>query len=454
MRRKARLSLAVASAIVWAMTVVSVWAQVQPPPRDYDGLFGGSRTQPGDSLHQLTLDLTGLAGWDDDVGAAATGGLPSGSQINEGSFIGEGQSQLAYRYGRQQRYLRLTGGGTGRTYSALDYTWQVDAGGSAEFYSRMGRDATFRASHSSSYQNFLVVGNFGALTPLFESDIVPGSGPSFGISRHRAWSNDSSVSVSQQWSQRHETNVRGGTRYVHSLDADFQDLLTYEGLAQHSIAVSRSTSVGGGYAYSHSDYNRLDDTSRPVETQTADVSVQYERRLSPTRGLSLQAGVGGTRIDTISERTDAPIDQWSASGSAAAATDIGRSWSVRGSYVRGWSMQEAFTEPLFSDSIGLSVGGYLNRRTDLVFSAGYSNGRVGFSDDEDYTSTAGAVQARFALSRNSALFASYVYYRYDFQNPASLPTGTPQLFNRQVVRVGVSLWLPLVGVFQGGGTQR
>jgi hypothetical protein len=129
--------------------------------------------------------------------------------------------------------------------------------------------------------------------------------------------------------------------------------------------------------------------------------------------------------------------------------DIARSWQARVDYRRGWDLSQGYTAPVFTNTVGASVGGFLNTRTDLVFSAGYSDGEVGILGRQPYTSWTGSAQFRYAINRVSAVTATYLVYSYDYTNPTGLPVGLPPHFDRQAFRVGVSFWVPLVGVFNG-----
>ena len=117
-------------------------------------------------------------------------------------------------------------------------------------------------------------------------------------------------------------------------------------------------------------------------------------------------------------------------------------------------MSQGYTAPVFSNTVGASVGGFLGTRTDLVFSGGYSDGEVGLLGRQPYTSWTGSTQFRYAISRTSAFTATYLLYSYDYGNPTALPIGLPPNFDRQSFRVGVSFWVPLVGVFGGAGGAR
>jgi hypothetical protein len=167
--------------------------------------------------------------------------------------------------------------------------------------------------------------------------------------------------------------------------------------------------------------------------------------VSARKTLSLEGGVGGALLDTENELTRERADFWETVGHARARIDIGRSWSAQGSYERGYELRQGYTVPFFRDDVSATVGGYIGRRFDLVFSAGYSTGVLGLTVENPYESWDGSVQARYALTSTAAVIASYLRYYYEFDRPNLLPQGFAPNNDRQVFRVGLTFWLPLVG---------
>jgi hypothetical protein len=170
--------------------------------------------------------------------------------------------------------------------------------------------------------------------------------------------------------------------------------------------------------------------------------------------LSLAVSAGGAVVNAEDAQTREALDYWRTSSEASAAIDLGRSWALRGDYRRGWDYPQGFTEPLYLNSMAASVGGFLNRHVDVVFATGYANGNVGYGEDSPYESYTASAQLRYGLSRQAALFANYVYYFYRFETTEALAPGVPADFDRQSIRVGVSFWVPLAGVYRRSGQER
>jgi hypothetical protein len=83
----------------------------------------------------------------------------------------------------------------------------------------------------------------------------------------------------------------------------------------------------------------------------------------------------------------------------------------------------------------------------VLVTGGYSNGTSALASSADaatldtYTAD---VRLRYALGRSVALFASYLYYVYEFQARTPSSATVPPALERNGVRVGLTLWLPLL----------
>jgi hypothetical protein len=71
---------------------------------------------------------------------------------------------------------------------------------------------------------------------------------------------------------------------------------------------------------------------------------------------------------------------------------------------------------------------------------------VGFSSQpgNDFRTYSGTIRLRVALTPVSALFSEYVYYYYDLGSNVTTVPGVPPTLDRNSVRLGLTLWLPLV----------
>jgi opacity protein-like surface antigen len=100
-----------------------------------------------------------------------------------------------------------------------------------------------------------------------------------------------------------------------------------------------------------------------------------------------------------------------------------------------------------TDTAYVSTSGMISRRVSLNLGATYSNWVTqvpsGVSDTMAiYGATLGV---RIRLTDSLAATAGYYYYYHRYSNPASLPEGFPAEYDRQAVRVGLTMFFPLAG---------
>ena len=61
-----------------------------------------------------------------------------------------------------------------------------------------------------------------------------------------------------------------------------------------------------------------------------------------------------------------------------------------------------------------------------------------------FNSYSGSARVRRAFTRTLAGYVQYLFYHYNFDEAADRPVGLPRTFNRNGVRVGLSMWLPVL----------
>jgi hypothetical protein len=103
---------------------------------------------------------------------------------------------------------------------------------------------------------------------------------------------------------------------------------------------------------------------------------------------------------------------------------------------------EGFTQPFFANSVMANVGGFLNRRIELLTSGAYSRGAVGFGSDR-YTAAQGSARLRVALASFLAIDAEGLVNQHRFDARVVLPGPVSADLNRWAARCNVALWLPL-----------
>ena len=105
-----------------------------------------------------------------------------------------------------------------------------------------------------------------------------------------------------------------------------------------------------------------------------------------------------------------------------------------------------FTEPLFSDNLGVTLSGLMTRRTELALTAAGGRGHFGIDpaglDGDRFTIANTTAQLTVAVSRHLGIFGQYSF-NY-FQMPPAASTVAPiDRLGRQAVIVGLNAWVPV-----------
>ena len=93
------------------------------------------------------------------------------------------------------------------------------------------------------------------------------------------------------------------------------------------------------------------------------------------------------------------------------------------------------------------TGGLLNPRTDLRFLGTFADGLTPTASGvaDDFRIYGAGTQLRVALNGTMAATVAYYYYKHRYSNLSALPTGFPAEYDRNAVRFGLTVWVPLAG---------
>src|SRR5262249_17865293 len=185
-------------------------------------------------------------------------------------------------------------------------------------------------------------------------------------------------------------------------------------------------------------------TSRDI-----DVGLDYNRALSFSRRTTVGFRFGSTLINTpvVQEIGETSRLQYRLVGDGWINHQMGRSWTLRGQLVRGITFVEGIPTPVASNAFSAILRGLVNRRVEVSATGTYTKGESAVLLRQDTFDTYTTfVLARMALSRSSAGYVEYSHEAYDFSQDMQLLTVMPgRTLRRDVVRAGLTVWLPLVG---------
>jgi hypothetical protein len=422
------------------------FAQRPRPERPYRGLFGGNGADPN-SAQQFDLNVSLSGAYDDNVLAdRSQGGVDPRFQKSGG--YGSGSVSLDYTRRAGRATFDVTGGTSYRYYPSIKQMNGFNSFASIGLAVKLSSRTDFRATESASYSPFYSFGGFPGLFPSATGDVAPIS-PDYPLLEQAAISLFSSASIEHRLTARSSVSADYSLSYIDYRNRN-QPFRNWSAGAKYSYRLTSRASLRLGYHYRKGTYG-LYYGNQPIVGHDIDVGIDYSRALSFSRKTTYGFSTGSSIYRSFSPSGTVVIADWQykthymVTGSAYLNRQIGRSWNARLNYQRGLQFVQGFPDPFFSDSVTATVGGFAGTRSRLNFSAAYTNGNVGINiTGRNYVTYMGVASYQFALARWAALFADYDYYHYVFDKTVPLPPGMNRGLDRQSVRGGMNLWLPLL----------
>ena len=441
---------AVRTCAVLSVAMVGLWlgvarAESQPTRAGRMGpaVFGGTGTR-ADKPGGLDLYAQLFTSYDNAVLADQSGSgstRPKGSSSVDGLYPG---LSVGLQYARPSRSIDFLASGSSSVnyYPDLDLTntyHQI----ALSLTRRFGRRFTLHASPFASYsphysmQAFLaplpvapgddgLIDNAAPAAPDVDSTIIDRRSVRYGgnIELRMLAAKHSTVSVRYGHIKTDSTGISRGDFELQSIGVNFGHMLT------------RSATLRAGYSIQESTF---EGSAAPVsQTQSVNVGVDYRKPLSKSRRTYLRINTGSVIADQVVGQ------QIQVTGLASLVHQMGRTWSAQGQYRRQVGYLEGFVRPVFTDSANVGVRGLMTRRVDVSVNANYITGTDGLRQGSArFDSYSASAMVRRALTQTLAGYIEYLFYHYNFDEAADRPVGLPRTFNRNGVRVGLSLWLPL-----------
>jgi hypothetical protein len=239
------------------------------------------------------------------------------------------------------------------------------------------------------------------------------------------------VELEHEWSPRKSAELLAG---IHSAQIDGGDRhAIYDLGGRLGITVSQYGAFRASYIRQD-----IDRDSANYVVHHLNIGGDYQRPLSDTRRAYVAFSGGSAAVesrDRLRLRAIGDADFW---------YEFKQSWVGALRYRRGVTFIDEVADPLFSDGVSAELTGLLSPRLDFTSSGTFARGVVGLQRDSSYQMYGARSHLRYALSRVIALYAEYLLFHYDFADAIPLTGGLPSAFNRQAVRVGVTLRTQLI----------
>jgi hypothetical protein len=331
------------------------------------------------------------------------------------------------------RTLTLSATGAGRYYANLREIVTTRYGGGMTFDTLLTRDWRIQTSNSASFSPFYQIVLAPSAPSLWTPD-TPGPTADHAVSRQHAMQYGSFVGATHTISTASSLAFNYAVRYTQVLEG--LDSNTQRAGFTYLRGITKDVAVRLGYAYGVA---HTGTTAPPIQNQDIDVGLNYGRAFTPSKRTSISFSSGSSIISS----GDGP--HFRVTGSARLNRRLAPRWSANVSYDRGLQVPDGASRPFFSDSIAASVSGYFSRRASLRVQPSFSHGVVGFTGlTNSYNSFSSTTRLEVAVSHRLAAYLEHFYYKYQFANGVGLPALLTSGVNRQGVRVGLTLWTPLV----------
>jgi len=399
----------------------------QGNPGPFGGLFG--RTPQRTGTNYKVFEIRGSSGWQwNDFLSEQPSGNP------EPPFSGgAGYAAAAASYDRHTDRLQLRAGSTVEFRNSLEdgtrgTTFDGGLMMNGRLTTRVSTEMAVNYRRSPFYQFYPSSEWMGV------GVIVPGvpyelrtMGYDSGDARIGAsfqYSKSSTLSASAERSE-----MRFATSPQHDVSA-----MEYNGL--WSRRLNRSVSVRLGYGHRESRHHTAGD-QKLVEEQI-DAGVDFTRALT----IAPRTTLGFMTHTSIVRRADRET-LYRLNGELQLMRQFQRTWKLQVDARRATEVLAGFVEPLFTDSLSLSVSGLLSHRIEFSSLVAGQRGRLAYNREGGPFNMAGAsTQLTFALSRRLAVFTQYGFYHHDAPNNTLSVTALGEL-SRQTLTAGVTTWLPV-----------
>lgn len=173
-----------------------------------------------------------------------------------------------------------------------------------------------------------------------------------------------------------------------------------------------------------------------------DVGFDYDRALSLSRRTRVAFST-----ETSMVRKPGTGRHYRLNGRAMLTRAFQKTWQVSAIGTRLTEFLPGFTEPLFSDNLGINVSGMVSDRADLTFTTTAGKGVVGTDEsafvNPRFTMAHASARLSVALARHVGVFAQHSYDYYELPAGASLVAPLDRVA-RQIFVFGIQLWFPVM----------
>lgn len=387
----------------------------------------------------LSLDLT--EAYDQDISRSVAGIAPALFQGSGAYSVLTPQLDFATRGGRTQ--VAATASSSARYYQDPHQFVITGHSVGVGLATQVTPQTSVSFSQSVAYSSVLFSDLFASVAAPTPGDAAsPAS--NYALTQTRSLVSATRAGVTRKITERSAVLAKGGFRYDDFIgqQTGYADVRSLDAGGQFTYSLSRDLTLRLGYTFKQGQFAG----SAPTTEHIGDMGVDYTRPLSRTRKTALTFHLGPTAANgaVVGGATEEVRRQYRLIGDATVIHQMGRTWSLKGTYLREMGYIAGFQSPVFTGAYAATASGLVNRRAQMTLSAAYSSGESALTGSSaGFTTYTGDARLLVALSSLWAVSVDYLFYYYDFSGGMQLPLGVAPGLTRNGVRAGLTMRVPV-----------
>jgi hypothetical protein len=419
-------------------------AQMVPGPQgSAGGIFGGHRAvDPNRTSQRLSLNVDLSGGYDSNQ----EGPSAADAAVHE-LYAGTAQTGLRYWRGKMNRFFEASARGR-MNYESRTEEQLIGGEAIVQASSSLGRRLQLSGGGMATYDPMALTTQFGPAIGESQGEFPLAHHPPQGVVQQQWLSTSGYLNLQGRWSVRQTTTVEYRASRREPIDTAGLQTQAQQASVLHSWNFRPSAALQASYRFDNNRQATQVVIMPPLQTSTADAGLSITRRYSPIRSLRVDMAAGAALAERRASTEAGAVDYLLPIGNALIQFNLNGVWSLMVEGTRDISVLEGITpEPFETTAALLQLEARVSSRLTINVSGTHSRGK-GLETSAGAFETAGALaQLQYGFAQCCGLFSSYSFYNHHLRDLRTVPVGFPERYNRHVVRIGLTWWLPLYGSF-------
>jgi hypothetical protein len=411
-------------------------AQVEGAGRAFRGLFDSDRDV--DARQKLDVTLLVNQAYDSDVPRTLV--EPIALRSRGYSTLGIGNAVFSQRLRRIE--VAATASSILRYYPDVERLKNISDNAHIELTTTFPA-GTLSFSQGVTYSTFVV---YDLLPAAAELGAVSAAPEEYGINANESYTYRTAVALRRRVGRRSSVSATGDFDRVNFVreSTSRADQAIYGVGGGYSVGLSRAFSLTAAYQHRGGDYRNGEGST---QEDTAEIGIDYRRRLSATRSTGVVARLGSSTIDTPQLlNVESTLHRlYRLNGDVEVHYEFGRLWQISAVFRRGVEFVTHLPEPVTVSGATTSLQGSITERATFLVLGSFSRGAsVLGTANRPYAAYRGNARLTYQVSRLTVASAEYIYYMHDFRGDSWFGPEIASGFSRHGVRVGLGLAMPVL----------